>query len=80
MGGRRTCPACGGATIISADDPVHMVNVLVCDECGEMYAVQEDDLVDAFMDSDNPDIAIDAIFHEWHESYRGQKRIGDGQI
>jgi len=65
-----TCPACGSDKLITTDDMIRNVGILMCDACGEAYAFDRYDL---------DELGVEAIMREWHGSYYHQRRLGNGQ-
>ena len=61
-----SCPACGGQTIIAIEDYERNLRILRCDECGESYAVNHEDIYN---------LGTRGVMREWHDNYNDQKRL-----
>ena len=60
------CPACGSDKIVTTKDFINKVQIIECEDCGEMYAIRRDDLYR---------FGWEQVIWEWHQSYNQSKRL-----
>lgn len=61
-----SCPACGSGDIVMADDFIRDVTIFKCQNCGETFAVPNED---AYNHGES------WAFNEWANSFASQNRL-----